>query len=174
MSQESAVALQELLRDDDIAEQMRTQFQGERDELLSIQTDIATSVRTFVATEAQAYQEAKAALLQKLQEARDDPTIKASIGCYETQAAKVQGLADKIVHGVQQIADRLEQDSDMDSAQRQEQLEQLHARLQQIMLTADEQDKLQTLTQMMGNVTTTATYLTQVPQCALRGLALTC
>ena len=47
------------------------------------------------------------ALLQKLQEARDDPTIKASIGCYETQAAKVQGLADKIVHGVQQIADRL-------------------------------------------------------------------
>jgi hypothetical protein len=43
------------------------------------------------------------------------------------------------------------------------------------MLTADEQDKLQTLTtQMMGNVTTTATYLTQVLQCALRRLALTC
>ena len=42
------MALQELLRDDALAEQMRAQSQGERDALQTIQTDIAASVRTFV------------------------------------------------------------------------------------------------------------------------------
>lgn len=165
------VAVQNLLADQDLANQMRDQFQGERSKLMQVREDIASSVREYVKEEAEAYEESKAKLVAKLNEARESASIKASMIEYASQADKVQSLADKIMSGVNMIADNLSK-ADMDEESRDQQLSQLRDRLQDIMLTTDEKNKLQTLTQMLGNVTTTAAYIEHVPSCALRGLAL--
>ena len=157
------------LEDSRLTDSLRRGYQGQRAELESLRDTVTRSVEQYCANERRAYESARLALVEKLESAQQDTGIAEQIRDYEQQGKALEDTTRKLLQGVQALQARIEQDTSIDRASREEKIHGLYTKLQKVMLTDEEQSHMAAMNRMLGRVLATEYY--QQPQ-VLSGISL--